>query len=475
MNAQQSSEPMDQVQLDHEPIDLSLLPTTAELSDQGRLLIGGCDLVGLADELGTPLFVYDEKHLRDRCHEYRQHFGDGVTYAGKAFLCQAMVRLIDEEGLRLDVATGGELYVALSANFPPERIVFHGNNKSSDELDAALVAGVGWIVVDSLDELDRIEALIQDGAEQGRMHEPANVLVRVTPGVEAHTHAYIETGIEDSKFGFTITTGAALEACTRVAASPSMRLAGLHCHIGSQIFVLNSYARAAQVVAQLAAKVEAATGQTIGELNLGGGLGARYHRGEEPPLIAEYATNLRAALTSACSAAGLQAEPHLAVEPGRSIAAQAGVTLYRVGTIKHIPGVRTYLAVDGGMSDNVRPATYGALYETFLPDRVAQPRPKVVTVAGKHCEQGDVLVTDATLPADVHVGDVLCTPTTGAYGYAMASNYNKVTRPAVVFVNNGTYRVVVRRETPEDLIRLDVGPNPSPNPSPNPNADPYEL
>lgn len=436
--------------IDVGPIDLELLPATARLSPEGSLSIGGCDLAGLADELGTPLFVYDEEHLRARCREYRELFGDEVTYAGKAFLCTAMVGLVAEEGLRLDVSTGGELHLALRAGFLAERIVFHGNNKSTDELAAALRAGVGRIVVDSFDELDRIDALVAGGL-------PApGVLVRVTPGVEAHTHTYIETGTEDSKFGFSVRSGAALEACRRVVASASTRFLGVHCHIGSQIFALHSYSRAAEVVARFAAEVEAATGATIDEISLGGGLGVRYHRGDVAPSLAEYAALLRESLHAACGAAGVRGRAALAVEPGRSIAARAGVTLYRVGTIKAIPDVRTYVAVDGGMSDNVRPSTYGARYETFVPSRADRARPLVVTVAGKHCEQGDVLVRDATLPADLAVGDVLCTPTTGAYGYAMASNYNKVPRPAVVFVRDGAARVVVQRETYDDLARLDA-------------------
>jgi diaminopimelate decarboxylase len=433
------------------PIDLRLLPATAVVSPDGRLSIGGCDLGELAARFGTPLFVYDETHLRARCREYVAAFGaGGVAYAGKAFLCRAMVRLVAEEGLHLDVATGGELHVALSAGFPPKRIVFHGNNKSDEELAAALGAGVGRIVADSFAELDRLEALVKGGKSVPR------VMLRVTPGVEAHTHEYIETGTEDSKFGFPVRPGDALEAARRVAASPHLELAGLHCHIGSQIHVLQSYAAAAGIVVGLAAEVEAATGPgAIKELNLGGGLGIAYHDGDEPPTVAEYAAVLQRALDEALADAGLAQRPALLVEPGRSIAATAGVTLYRVGTIKEIAGVRTYVAVDGGMSDNARPATYGARYEAFLPERVTAERPLVATVAGKHCEQGDLLVRNATLPADVAVGDLLCTPATGAYGYAMASNYNKVPRPAIVFVRDGNVRLVVRRETLDDLLRLE--------------------
>ncbi len=450
------------------PIDLRLLPATAAVSSDGRLSIGGCDLGELAARFGTPLFVYDETHLRARCKEYVAAFGaDSVAYAGKAFLCRAMVRLVAEEGLHLDVATGGELHVALAAGFPPARIVFHGNNKSDEELSTALVAGVGRIVADSFAELDRLEALVKTGLS---VAAPAavvggtppipravpRVMLRVTPGVEAHTHEYIETGTEDSKFGFPVRPGDAVEAARRVAASPHLELTGLHCHIGSQIHLLQSYAAATAIVVGLAAEVEEAAGPgAVKELNLGGGLGIAYHDGDEPPTVAEYAAVLHRALDEALADAGLAHRPALLVEPGRSIAATAGVTLYRVGTIKEISGVRTYVAVDGGMSDNARPATYGARYEAFLPERATAERPLVATVAGKHCEQGDLLVRNATLPADVAVGDLLCTPATGAYGYAMASNYNKVPRPAVVFVGGGMARPVVRRETFDDLLRLE--------------------
>jgi diaminopimelate decarboxylase len=431
------------------PVDLALLPASARLGADGRLSVGGCDLGELAERFGTPLFVYDTDHLRARCREYRAHFGEGVAYAGKAFLCRAMVRLVEEEGLHLDVATGGELHVALSAGFPAERVIFHGNNKSEEELAAALAGGVGRVVADSGIELDRIEELVKGGLPAPR------VLVRVTPGVEAHTHEYIETGTEDSKFGFPVRGGAALSAARQVAESPGMTRAGLHCHIGSQVFALGSWQRAAEIVTHLAAEVEAATGQPVGELNLGGGLGARYTVADAPPSVEAYAAVLQAALAEASAAAGLSRRPSLFVEPGRSIAANAGLTLYRVGTVKAAAG-RTYVAVDGGMSDNARPATYGARYEAFDPARAGEPRPFLATVVGVHCEQGDVLVRDARLPRGLGVGDLLCTPATGAYGYAMASNYNKVPRPSVVFVAGGEAREVVRRETLEDLLRLEV-------------------
>jgi diaminopimelate decarboxylase len=422
------------------PFDRSLVPPA----------LLALDLEALAERFGTPLFVYDEDELRRRCREYAAHFGAGnVAYAGKAFLCVAMARLVAEEGLGLDVATGGELHVALAAGFPAERITFHGNNKSDAEIAGALDAGVGRVVADSSDELDRLERLTGD--------RRVEVLVRVTPGVEAHTHEFIETGTERSKFGFTVSSDVAFDAAVRVARSPRLDLAGLHCHIGSQIYRLDSYARAIDIVVALAARVSSETGTTVRELNFGGGLGARYLASDPVLDVGDYALAVREALGTASATHGLVPEPRLGVEPGRSIAAPAALTLYRVGTVKEIPGVGTYLAVDGGMSDNPRPVLYGAGYEAFLPARVDERRTLCCTVVGKHCEQGDVLVADARLPGGVRPGDLLATPATGAYGYSMASNYNKVPRPAVVFVRNGEARIVVRRETEDDLLRLDLG------------------
>lgn len=428
------------------PFDLTLLPRSASVDAQGRCLLGGIALDDLASEFGTPLYVYDEAELRGRCREYLAGFSGGVAYAGKAFLCAAMARLVAEEGLDIDVATGGELHLALHAGVAPARLVFHGNNKSETELEAALKVDVARIVADSFAELDRIEALVARG-----FAAPA-VMVRVTPGVEAHTHEYLETAVDDSKFGFGLAHGVALEAADRIVHSPAMRFAGLHCHIGSQVFRSDSFDRALDKMVGLAAQVEAKTGTVVEELNMGGGLGVRYLHDDDPPTIAEHAISVHAALARAVAAHGLPRAPRLTTEPGRSIAAPAGITLYRVGTIKDIPDVRTYVAVDGGMSDNLRPVTYGARYEAFVPSRVLAPRPATMTIAGKHCEQGDLLVRDADLPADLALGDILAMPVTGAYGHVMASNYNRVTRPAVVFVRDGTARVVVRRETDDDLL-----------------------
>jgi diaminopimelate decarboxylase len=417
----------------------------------GSVAIAGADLVAIAQRFGTPVYVFDEADIRARCRTYVAAFGDGVAYASKAFLCVAMVKLVNEEGLYLDVATGGELHVALAGGFPPERIVFHGNNKSTAELRAALAVGIGRIAVDSTDELERLEALVREGLAAPYVH------VRVTPGVEAHTHEYIETGTEDSKFGFGLENGDALAAVRRVIDEGVLHLAGLHCHIGSQVFRLDSFGRAVEKMVGLVRTIEVETGATIDELNLGGGLGVRYLPDDAPPTIEQYATRVREAVGKALADAGVQSPPRLLTEPGRSIVAPAGITLYTVGTIKRIKDVRTYVAVDGGMSDNLRPVTYGARYEAFLPARATADRTATVTIAGKHCEQGDVIVRDALLPADLVVGEILATPVTGAYGQAMASNYNKVLRPAVVFVRDGEARLVVRRETEDDLVRLDAG------------------
>ena len=430
--------------------DASLLPESATIDATGRVAIAGVDLAALAARFGTPVYVYDEADIRARCRAYRAAFGDGVAYASKAFLCVAMARLVHEEGLHIDVATGGELYVARAAGFPPERIVFHGNNKSTAELRAALEAGVGRIVVDSTDELDRLESLVRDGLSAPRVH------IRVTPGVEAHTHEYIETGTEDSKFGFGLDNGEALAAVQRVAGRGALRFAGIHCHIGSQVFRLDSFERAVDKMVGLIRAIESEVGVSVDELNLGGGLGVRYLPEDAPPTIEQYATAVRESVGKALADAGVRSRPQLLTEPGRSIVAPAGITLYTIGTIKPIGGVRTYVAVDGGMSDNLRPVTYGARYETFLPARATVERSSLVTIAGKHCEQGDIIVRDTHLPDDLAVGDILATPVTGAYCHSMASNYNKVTRPAVVFVRDGNARLVVRRENDADLVRLDI-------------------
>jgi diaminopimelate decarboxylase len=415
-----------------------LLPDTAEVVD-GALRVGGCDVVALARAHGTPLFVYDEAHLRARCAEAVAAFGAGrVVYATKAFHCRAMARLAHEEGLLLDVATGGELHVALAAGVPASACVLHGNNKSTGELHTALAAGVRHVVLDNFDEIERLEALVAAGAPAPR------VQVRVTPGIAAHTHEAIRTGQDDSKFGFNLRNGDARRAIDRAAASRAMDFVGIHCHIGSNVFVAAFFADAARVMADLAREVGAR------EVTLGGGLGVAYVGAEWAPSIQEWAGALRAATGDLGPGVAVM------VEPGRAIVAAAALTIYEVGSVKRIPGVRTYVAVDGGMSDNPRPVLYDSGYEAFVPARTDAPRTERVRIVGKHCESGDVLVEDALVPADLRVGDLLATPVTGAYGHSMASNYNKVPRPPVVFVRDGEARVVVRRETLDDLLRLDA-------------------
>ncbi len=419
------------------PLPTRRLPDSAEVVD-GVLHIGGCNTLELAQEFGTPVFVYDEQHLRDRCREAVEAFGDGVAYATKAFLCGAMARLAHEEGMHLDVATGGELHVALHAGVPAERLVLHGNNKSIAELRMAIEAGIGRIVVDSFDELDRLDMLY---AETGIAPK---VLLRLTPGIKAETHDYISTGQDDSKFGFTVSTGAAERAIERAQMSPAVEVLGIHAHIGSQVFAVGSLGKAAGVIGEIA------TAHDFVELSVGGGLGVPYVDDETAPTIGEWGKVVR----DACAAAGVTAT--ILAEPGRSIAAAAAVTLYTVGTIKEIEGVRTYISVDGGMSDNPRPVLYGSGYETFLPRSVDAERTLPIRLVGKHCESGDILVREGLVPGDIKVGDILATPVTGAYGHSMGSNYNKVLRPPVVFVRDGDARLVVRRETFDDLTRLDV-------------------
>jgi diaminopimelate decarboxylase len=424
---------------DDRPLPWALLPDSARIGDDGWLAIGGCSVADLVAEHGTPLFVYDEDHLRARCREAVATFGPGVSYAGKAFLCLAMARLVHEEGMHLDVATGGEMHVALTAGVPADRLVLHGNNKSVAELARAREVGVARTVVDSFDELDRLDRL---HAADGRVPE---ILIRATPGVEAHTHEFVQTGQTDSKFGFGVAAGDLAKAVERAAASPAVDLVGVHLHIGSQVFVADFFRQAVEVVAPWVRDLG------LPELSVGGGLGVPYVVGEEAPSLSQWGR----VVIDACRAAGITSR--VTAEPGRAIAAQAAVTLYSVGTVKDIPGIRSYVAVDGGMSDNPRPVLYGSGYETFLPRAADAPRPRRVTVVGKHCESGDVLVRDARVPADLAVGDVLATPVTGAYGHSMGSNYNKVPRPAIVFARGGDARLVVRRETVDDLLRLDVG------------------
>jgi diaminopimelate decarboxylase len=434
---------------------------TSSVDPGGRLRVAGVDLIELAEEYGTPLFVYDEAHLRERCREAVAEWGEGVAYATKAFLCVAMAKLAYEEGMCLDVSTGGELHVALAAGVAPDRLVLHGNNKSEAELAAALAVGVGRIVIDSFDEIDRIERLLAEPATSGSPSssspattapsaaERPKVLVRVTPGVEVHTHEFVRTGQDDSKFGFGLASGAAAEAIARLRrldAEGTIELVGVHTHIGSQVFAVDAFVQAIQVIADFFAPLG------LSELVVGGGLGVAYVTGEEAPSMANWAGSVR----RACRETGIPDSVRVTAEPGRSIVAAAGVTLYRVGTIKDVPGYRTYVSIDGGISDNPRPVLYGSGYEAFLPRATDTDRKRPIRLVGKHCESGDVVVSEGYVPADLAVGDILATPVTGAYGHSMASNYNKVPRAAVVFVADGESRLVVRRETFDDLLRYDV-------------------
>lgn len=428
-----------------------VLSGTIQVNSKQHLEIGGCDTVDLASEFGTPLYVMDEELIRENCRRYLQaiqkNYPRGkILYAGKAFLVLAMANLVKEEGLGLDVVSGGELYTALKAGFPPERLYLHGNNKSGRELLEALEAKIGRIVVDSFSELEDLLELAK------RRQQKTAILLRIKPGIEAHTHDYIQTGQDDSKFGLDFSE--AREAVRRVLFSvPYLQLRGFHCHIGSQIFQLEPYRLAARVMLNFMSAVRAETGYVAPELNVGGGLGIHYLKSDNPPSIETFVE----AIAGAVKEAAEQEEyplPELILEPGRSITGEAGVTLYRVGIIKDIPGVRRYVSVDGGMMDNIRPALYQARYEAVLANKALQEPVEMVTVAGKACESGDLLIEDTYLPP-VEKDDLLAVFSTGAYCYTMASNYNRNPRPAVIFVRNGKVRVVVRRETYDDLLALD--------------------
>lgn len=432
-----------------------LLPDTARISGEGHLQLGGCDVVALTREFGTPLYVYDEATIRTRAAAYRNglraaYGGESlVCYAGKAYCAPWLLRVIADEGLGLDVVSGGELFAAGLAGFAPELIYFHGNNKSEDELDQALNVGVGRIVIDNLEEIDRLSRLAtQRGLRQ-------SVLLRVAPGVEAHTHAHIKTGVLDTKFGLSIQTGAAEAAARAVFEAPGLELTGLHAHIGSQLFELEPYRQTIERVFELASRLATAFGFELRELSPGGGFGMRYTLDDEPLQPAQITLAIAETVCHAAQQAGLAQPPKLTIEPGRSIIGTAGVALYRVGSVKEISGVRTYVAVDGGMADNIRPTAYGARYTPLLANRLFEQADSVVAVAGKYCESGDVLVPNARLPLP-HVGDLVAMPGSGAYHLAMASNYNLSLRPAVVVVRDGQARLVRRRETYADLLRPEI-------------------
>ncbi len=431
-------------------LEPAVWPRHVARSDDGALTVAGVDVRDLARDFGTPAFLLDEEDFRSRCREWRDAFSDAdVYYAAKAFLCTAVVRWVDAEGLSLDVCTGGELAVALAAGFPVERLLFHGNNKSAAELERAVAAGVGRIVIDSFDELARLAA----AAEAAQVRQA--VYIRVTPGVEAHTHEYVSTGQEDQKFGFSLASGAAAEAARRVLALPSLELRGLHCHIGSHIFDTRGFSLAAHRMVALLAEIRDEHGVELPELDLGGGQGIAYTAADDPMPVTDFAAGLRTIVGKECAAVGLAA-PRLAVEPGRAIAGPSTITLYEVGTVKELPGLRTYVSVDGGMSDNIRTALYAARYTAVLASRRSDAAMRNVTVCGKHCESGDIVVHDVALPADLAPSDLIAVPASGAYHRSMASNYNHVPRPPVVAVHNGSARLIVRRETEDDLLRLDL-------------------
>jgi diaminopimelate decarboxylase len=441
-----------------EPDDVNALltglwPAGVERSADGVLTVAGLDSRDIAADYGTPAYVVDEDDFRTRCRQFRDAFAAvdaDVSYAAKAFLCRAVARWVEEESLGLDICTGGELAVAQEAGFPAERITVHGNNKSMAELGAALDAGVGRFVVDSFDEIARLAFLANQRAVR------ATVLVRVTVGVEAHTHEFIATAHEDQKFGFSLADGDAAEAVRRILLLPSLELRGLHMHIGSQIFDTSGFEVAVRRIVRLHSEIRTEHGLELPELVLGGGFGIAYTSQDDPLPPAVIAPQTRRIVDDECAARGV-ATPRLAVEPGRAIAGPAVFTLYEVGTVKSVPGRRTYVSVDGGMSDNIRPALYDASYSCTLASRRSEAPPMLARVVGKHCESGDIVVKDEFLPADIAPGDLLAVPGTGAYCRSMASNYNCVPRPPVVAIRDGRARIVVRRETVDDLLRLDVG------------------
>jgi diaminopimelate decarboxylase len=423
-------------------------PRTARAGGTGVVSVGGVALRQIAAEYGTPAYVLDEEEVRQECRAYLAAFPGGeVAYAGKAFLCRSMARWVDEEGLSMDVCSAGELSVAASVGFPPEKLILHGNAKTPDDVHAALAYRVGRIVIDCFSEISRLAAQVTRRQQ---------VLLRVTPGIDAHTHSALTTGTEDQKFGISMAGSAAADAVRRIVAQPSLDLVGLHCHVGSQVTAPDAHELAARRLIRLMAAIREEHGITLGQLNLGGGHGVVYTDGDPELDLPAFAARLRAAVASECAGLRLPV-PRITVEPGRAIVARAGVTLYRVISVKHRQTGRIFVAVDGGMSDNPRPALYGASYTVRAVGRPAGSASQLATVAGRHCEAGDILARDVPLPAGIRPGDLLVTACTGAYHHSMASNYNMVGRPPVIAVRDGHARVLLRRETDADLRRRDVG------------------
>jgi len=436
-------------------LEAGLLPDSASIDAAGHLSLAGCDVVQLAAEYGTPLYVYDEATVRRRARDYKQGLEAAypgaarVCYAGKAYCAPWLLKVLADEGLGLDVVSGGELYVARASGFPVERIVVHGNNKSEDELWLALDADVHRVVVDNLAEVERLSRLASE------WQKSQAVLLRVAPGVQVHTHQHIATGVVDTKFGVSIETGAAEAVAQAIHEAPGLELVGLHAHIGSQVFEVEPYAETVDRVMELAVRLRQAFGFELKELSPGGGFGMRYTADDPAPVEPREITRAIADIVCASASRHGTPLPEITIEPGRSIVGPAAVAVYRVGSIKHIEGVRTYVAVDGGMADNIRPATYGARYSALLANRAAEQPTTNVAIAGKYCESGDVLIRDITLPKP-DVGDLVAIPCAGAYQLSMASNYNMSQRPAVVVVKDGHARLVRRRETYEDLLSAEV-------------------
>lgn len=432
----------------------------AETNERGHLVFAGHDVIELAEEYGTPLYIYDEEKIRRQCRIFREAIETGhkpgkVAYAGKAFLTTAMARIIDQEGLYLDVVSGGELYTAQVANFPMERVEFNGNNKSAEELAMAIRLGVGRIIVDNFDELGLLQFVVEsEGADR---RQPVDILLRVAPGIEAHTHESIQTGQEDSKFGFDYATGEILRAVKEAVHLPGVRLLGFHCHIGSQILEVQPFVDAARIMLELIANVHVETGFVCRELNLGGGFGIRYLPEESPPKVGDVIAAIRRAMRRWSSETGLE-EPTLAIEPGRAIVGEAGIAVYTVGSQKRVSGLLPYVAVDGGMADNPRPALYDAEYTAVLADDPLRERTETVHLVGRYCESGDVLVKEALMPP-LQRGDRICIFSAGAYHYSMASNYNRFPRPLVLLARPGGVQPIVRRETYDDVVALDRIPD----------------
>lgn len=432
---------------------LPLFPETATVGSNNQLYIGGVNAVDLAEEFGTPVYVYDEATLRGQCSRFMKEFSFrsprvAVSYASKAFLCRPLARLIAEEGLGLDIVSGGELGIAMAAEFPAERIYFHGNNKTGDELEMALDARVGRVVVDNFHELLLLNAL----AGQAQLKQ--DILLRISPGIDPHTHHHTTTGITDSKFGFTLANGQAEDAVRQARSVANLNLVGLHTHLGSPIYELEPYTQGIQVMIEFAAAMRDRHGLRFEEFSPGGGFAVQYTSDNPAPTIAAYAETITQALKKNCAHHGLDL-PRLVVEPGRSIVGRAGVALYTVGAIKNIPGIRKYVSVDGGMGDNIRPAIYGSTYEALVANRVEGESVEKVTIAGKYCESGDVLIKDIDLPA-MRAGDIVAIPASGAYCIPMSSNYNAAPRPPVVLVSKGEARLWRRRETVQDLVQCDI-------------------